>query len=131
MYTSSGNLPANSGERFMSWGCESEIHSVVSDSLWPHGIRFMEFSRPEYWNGSPFPSPGHLPNPEIELRSQALQVDCLLSEPTGKPLKKDFPKPLFVYLPHSHLLVFMFLLQSISYTVYSNPINHSLPLIKY
>ena len=23
----------------------------------------MEFSRPEYWNGQPFPSPGDLPNP--------------------------------------------------------------------
>jgi len=23
----------------------------------------MEFSRPEYWSGYPFPSPGDLPNP--------------------------------------------------------------------
>ena len=69
----------------MSWGCESEIHSVVSDSLWPHGIRFMEFSRPEYWNGSPFPSPGHLPNPEIELRSPTLQANSLPAEPQVKP----------------------------------------------
>ena len=27
---------------------ESEVYSVVSDSLQPHGIQFMEFSRPEY-----------------------------------------------------------------------------------
>ena len=26
----------------------------------------MEFSRPEYWSGWPFPSPGNLPNPGIE-----------------------------------------------------------------
>ena len=26
----------------------------------------MGFSRQEYWNGLPFPSPGHLPNPGIE-----------------------------------------------------------------
>ena len=27
----------------------------------------MEFSRQEYWSGLPFPSPGDLPNPGIEL----------------------------------------------------------------
>ena len=26
----------------------------------------MEFSRGEYWSGSPFPSPGDLPNPGTE-----------------------------------------------------------------
>ena len=35
----------------------------------------MEFSRPEYWGGEPFPSPGVLPNPGIEPRSPALQAD--------------------------------------------------------
>ena len=29
----------------------------------------MEFPRQEYWSGLPFPSPGDLPNPEIELLS--------------------------------------------------------------
>ena len=32
----------------------------------------MEFSRPEYWNGWPFPSPGDLPNPGIELRCRRI-----------------------------------------------------------
>ena len=45
----------------------------------------MEFSRPEHWSGQPFPSPGHLPYPGIELRSPALQVDSLPAEPQGKP----------------------------------------------
>ena len=44
----------------------------------------MEFSRQEYWSGLPFPSPGDLPNPEMEPESSALQVDSLLLEP---PLK--------------------------------------------
>ena len=44
----------------------------------------MEFSRPEYWSGWPFPSPGDLPNPRIEPRSPALQVDSLPAEPQGK-----------------------------------------------
>ena len=44
----------------------------------------MEFSRPEYWSGHPFPSPGNLPNPGIEVGSPALQVDSLPAEPQGK-----------------------------------------------
>ena len=27
---------------------------------------FMEFSRQEYWSGLPFPSPGHLPDSNID-----------------------------------------------------------------
>ena len=41
----------------------------------------MEFSRQEYWNGLPFPSPGDLPNLETEPRSPALQADSLPVEP--------------------------------------------------
>ena len=35
----------------------------------------MEFSRQEYWNGLPFPSPGDLLNPRIKPGSLALQAD--------------------------------------------------------
>ena len=45
----------------------------------------MEFSRQEYWSGLPFPPPGNLPDPRIELRSPTLQADALTSEPPGKP----------------------------------------------
>ena len=31
----------------------------------PWAIQSMEFSRPEYWSGEPFPSPGDLPNPGL------------------------------------------------------------------
>ena len=41
----------------------------------------MGFSRQECWSGLPFPSPGDLPDPGIELRSPALQADALPSEP--------------------------------------------------
>ena len=51
----------------------------------PWTIQSMEFSRPEYWSGWPFPFPGDLPNPEIEPRSPALQVDFLPNEPQRKP----------------------------------------------
>ena len=48
----------------------------------------MGFSRQEYWNGLPCPSPGDLPNPGIEPTSPvspALQADSLPIEPPGKP----------------------------------------------
>ena len=51
----------------------------------PWTILFMEFSRPEYWIGLPFPSPGDLHNPGIELRSPTLQVDSLPAALPGKP----------------------------------------------
>jgi len=45
----------------------------------------MKFSRQEYWSGFPYPPPGDVPNPGIEPRSPALQVDSLPAEPPGKP----------------------------------------------
>ena len=62
----------------------------------------MAFSRQEYWSGQPFPSPGDLPNPEIEPRSLALQVDSLLSKPSRKTfIEKDIFKLYFslAYVP--------------------------------
>ena len=44
----------------------------------------LGFSRQEYWSGSPFPSPGDLPDPGIKPGSLALHVDSLLSKPPGK-----------------------------------------------
>ena len=38
----------------------------------------MGFSRQEYWNGLPFPSPGDVPDPGIEPMSPALQADSFL-----------------------------------------------------
>ena len=53
-----------------------------------HASPSMEFARQEYWSGLPFPSPGDLPDPGIEPRSPALQVDALPSESPGKPMLK-------------------------------------------
>ena len=55
----------------------SESDSVMSDFATPWSLQFIGFSRPEYWSGEPFPSPGDLPNPGIEPGSPALQVDSL------------------------------------------------------
>ena len=45
----------------------------------------MGFSRQEYWSRLPFPSPGCLPNPEIEPTSPAWQADFYCSCRLGSP----------------------------------------------
>ena len=45
----------------------------------------MRSPRQEYWNESPFPSPGDLPNPGIKPVSPALQVDSLQLSQQGSP----------------------------------------------
>ena len=74
------------------WYVKSEIVScsVVSDSLWPHGLQlarlFCSLNSPDKNtfirnSGLPFHSPGNLPDPGIKPWSPALQADSLLSEP--------------------------------------------------
>ena len=68
---------------------KTESGPVTSDSatLWTIAQQLplsIEFSRQEDWSGLPFPFPGDLPNPGLELKSPALQVDSLPSGPTGK-----------------------------------------------
>ena len=43
----------------------------------------------------PFPLPRDLPDPGIEPRSPALQVDSLLSEPPGKPSSEEISTTCF------------------------------------
>ena len=45
----------------------------------------MGFSKQEYWNGLPFPSPGDLPEPGIELMSPASEDNFFTTVPPGKP----------------------------------------------
>jgi len=55
----------------------------------------MGFSGQEYWSGLPIPSPGDLPDPEIEpvcSASPELWVDSLLLSHWGSP----------IYLKKSH-----------------------------
>ena len=46
----------------------------------------MGFSRQEYWNGLPFPSPGNLPDPGIEPMSPALAGGFFTPEYQGSPV---------------------------------------------
>ena len=61
-------------------------------NLQPHGRMdaydiplSVGFSRQEYWNGLPFPSPGDFPDPGIEPSSPALAGGFFTIEPPGKP----------------------------------------------
>ena len=44
------------------------------------------FPRQEYWSGSPFPSPGDLPDPGTEPTSPTLAGGFFITEPPGSPL---------------------------------------------
>ena len=65
--------------------------SVVSDSFvapWTVACQApvsMGFPRQQYRSGLPFPSPGDLPNPGIELMSPVLAGGFFTTEPPGKP----------------------------------------------
>ena len=62
----------------------------VSDFATPRNVAHqaplsMGFPRQEYWSGLPFPSPGDLPNPEIEptsLEPPALAVGFFTTSAT-------------------------------------------------
>ena len=66
------------------WKVKWKSFSCVWLFATPWTIQPREFSRPEYWSGWPFPSPGDLPNPGIEPRSPTLRVDSLPAEPQWK-----------------------------------------------
>ena len=67
----------------------------MSDSVTPWTVSHqaplsMGFSRQEYWNGSPFPPPGDLPDPGIKPRcpvSPSLAGRFSTTEPPGKPVE--------------------------------------------
>ena len=66
--------------------------SVMSDSATPWTVvrqdpLSVEFSWQEYWSGLPFPLPGDLPDPGIELTSPALAVYSLPLNHLGIPFK--------------------------------------------
>ena len=93
-------------------------HSVVSDSLQPHGLYPARLLCP--WD-SPGKntgvschslSPGNPPNPGIKPKSPALQADFLPSEPPGKPTKTS-PSKILGVVNAIKLLLFSFLKKEI------------------
>ena len=63
--------------------------SAIYDSLaTPWAPLSLGFPKQEYSSGLPFPSPGNLPNPGIELVSPAFQADSLPLNHHGNPLTR-------------------------------------------
>ena len=70
--------------------CVALSHSVVSSSVTPATVAHqaplsMGIQQARILEGLSCPPPEDLPNPGIKLRSPALWVDSLPSEPPGKP----------------------------------------------
>ena len=96
-----------------SGACAHGIHShfscvqlfVTSWTVVAHQAPLsMGFSRQEYWSGLPFPSPGDLPDPGIELMSPGsptLQVGFFTTEPLGKSFSCAYWP--FIYLIWSNV----------------------------
>ena len=72
-----------------SWTRLKQLSSSSSWTVAHQAPLSMEFSRQEYWNGLPCPSPGDLPSPGIKSRSPALQADHLLFELPRKPAQQQ------------------------------------------
>jgi len=71
------------------WKCSSLNHVQffgIPQTVAYQAPLSMEFSRQQYWNGLPFPSPEDLPNPGIKPRSPTLQADSLRLSHLGNPL---------------------------------------------
>ena len=69
----------------------------------------MGFSRQEYWNGLPFPSPEDLPDPAVEpvcLGSPELAGGFSTTVPPGRPIREQQDvnvSRLVVYEDHTEL----------------------------
>ena len=76
---------------YINYESECVSHTVMSHSVTPWTTAHqaplsMEIYRKEYWNGLPFPSPGHRPDPGIGSGSPALQAQSLQSGNQGSPI---------------------------------------------
>ena len=91
-----GRLPRNPALSLkwseVKWKSLSRVRLIAT----PWSIQSMEFSRPEYWTGQPFPSSGDLPKPGMEPRSPALQAESWPVEPQGKPTAGPYLRNLFI-----------------------------------
>ena len=112
--------------------CVCVGRSVMSDSLWPHGLYIarqaplcMEFSRQEYWSELPFPSRGDLPKLGTEPRSPALKEDSTVCATREAPYFYSRHYVFHIFIPGGREKSFNFVLRFLSlghsfYTMYSD-----------
>ena len=80
----------------------------------------------------PSPPPGDLPNPGMEPRSPALQVDYLPSEPPGLPMLETVlagKKVNFVFIASVYLYFPFGLLLFMVFNIYESMLFFEMPLI--
>ena len=69
----------------LSFRCYVLFDSATTRTAARQAPPSMDVSRQDYWSKLPFPSPGHLPDPEMELTSPAPTCGFFITEPPGKP----------------------------------------------
>ena len=84
---------------------ETQVRSLVLEDPMCQPPLFLGFPRQEYLSGLPFPFPGDLTDPRIELTSPALAGGFFSTMPPGKPditvynsRKEGFPS--LIFLPY-------------------------------
>ena len=94
-------------------------HVPLFGTLWTiahYAPLSMGFSRQEYWNGLPFPTPEDLLNPGMKpttsFVSPSLQADSLPAEPSGKPFKyyKNLQEVSFHFTPSTVFIILSYVL---------------------
>ena len=72
----------------------TRAQSCLIVTPWPAACQAplsMGYTRQKYWSRLPFPTPGDLPDPGIEMGSPALYAAPLPSEPLGKSPSPAIP----------------------------------------
>ena len=95
------------------------VTSVISSSVTPWTVAHqaslsMGFSRQEYWSGLPFPSPGDLRNPGIELASPCIGRQILNHWATWEAYREWIEVP--YYLQGGGRKLAIFFVHAISFT---------------
>ena len=119
--------------------CALGVCTVVSDSLWPHGLQLSRLLCPwnypgENWSGVLFPPPGDLPDPRIEPPSPALQADFSpLQRNSGWESRGPWPqrvgyrsKEWFQWARLLHLPIRRKVLNSLAWDIWFSLINSNL-----
>ena len=69
------------------------LHFVITWPVARQAPLCRGFSRPEYWSGLPFPSPGELPDPGMEPGLLHWQADAVPPSHLGSPTSRTIPVP--------------------------------------
>ena len=86
IFKQANTVPYVFGNGGGGWASESCLTLVTPWTVARQAPLSMGFPRQEYWSGLPFPTPGDLPDPGIELLSPSWQADSLPLSHQGSPV---------------------------------------------